>query len=86
MEDSPELSKVYDWARRNGLHDPYGFAIYNEEYHDDPGTLTNLARAWEYRHLTERKARLEEEKAELESRIRIIDNGLECNETKWGDA
>lgn len=85
MGDSPERSKVYDWARRNSLYDPYDFALNYEEYHDDPGTLVHKARAWDHRHLTERRAQLEEEKADLDSRIQIIDNDLARNETKWGD-
>lgn len=82
MGDSAERNRVYDFARRHGLPAPYDFAIYNERSHDDPGGLADAARRWRYTHLTERRARLEEEMEELKRQIEIVDNSLERNETE----
>lgn len=82
---SEQRDRVYSWARRKGMHEPYDFAITCEELWGNDAFLVAAAKAWELKHLQARKDKLEEEIRELQSLIRIVDNDMERveDETRW---
>lgn len=82
MNDSISRSEAYDWARRHGLYDPYGFAVHYDYLWESAPDLAQEARRWQRRHLLERKQRLEEQAEELRQQIRILHADLERNETR----
>lgn len=85
MNESADRSEVYAWARRNGMYEPYDFAVCNEDLWGDPEALAEAAKAWERKGIAARKAVLEEEMQELRSRAAILDADLERIEdgTRW---
>ena len=80
LMDPPARTHTYSWARRNGLHNPYDFALHHEDSWGDAAALKEAARAWERRHLLDRKKRLEEELALIQERIQMVTNALDRND------
>lgn len=84
--DSFERSETYTWARRNGLHEPYDFAIRNEELWGDRVALRGAARSRERKRLMEQERRIEEELAEIGRKLQMVRDQLKRNEDDFYDA
>jgi len=84
VRDSPARTETYSWARRNGMHNPYDFAICHEESWGDQQALREVAFRWELRHLKEREAALEEEVREAQERLQMIRDRIGSSKEAWG--
>lgn len=84
MKENVEAGRdeTYGWARRHSLFEPYDFSIYYDHLWDDKAELAKAARRWQQEHLLERKRALEEQMAELQRRMEILDADLERNEVE----